>query len=321
MTIRIGIALAAALIGAAVPRVAHAQRLEVSGGGVVTIGDSVTLMLRATLPAGAIADGLPHPRDSLPSSVRLLSVDSLRRRGDNALLYRARIALYQVGSLTSPAFALTYHMPEQEQPDSVVSGAVLVTVIATLPDTAVAMRDIRPLAPLGGEAVSHGWMIFIAALVVATLVALAVRARRGAVVPDAAALPPVQPLTAYETARARLDEIRRAGWSDADVARHYDEAADVLRRYLEGAHGVPAVRRTTPELLRDLPDSLRVGGAAAELGALLGEADLVKFARFRPRPRAAAPFLARIEALLEGWHAAPAPPPPVPTDEASHAIR
>jgi len=40
---------------------------------------------------------------------------------------------------------------------------------------------------------------------------------------------------------------------------------------------------------------------------VLGEADLVKFARLRPDPGAARAFVERAAALLDQWHAA-APP-------------
>lgn len=312
---RIG-ALAALLIGAAAPA-AHAQRLAVSGGGTVTIGDTVTLALRATLPAGAVPDGPPHPRDSLPSSVRLLDVQPLRGAGDSTVAYRARIALYQTGSLTSPAFALTYHLPQEERTDSVVSGAVLVTVMATLPDTASVMRDIRPLAPLGGASSWPWWIVLIVALAVATVVALVVRARGRARHAIAAVPVTAPPPGAYDAARIRLDEIRRAGWATTDVARHYEAAADVLRGYLARAHGVPAVHRTTSELLRELPGTLTDGG---ELAALLGEADLVKFARLRPPPRPALAFLDRVAALLDRWHAAEPPGTAEPV-EAADAVR
>jgi hypothetical protein len=39
-------------------------------------------------------------------------------------------------------------------------------------------------------------------------------------------------------------------------------------------------------------------------GTLLGQADLVKFARFRPSPATAAEFLMQCRSLLGEWHAA-----------------
>jgi len=291
----------AALTVALAPRAAAAQHLEVSGGGTVTVGDTVTIDLRATLPDGASIAGDPHPRDSLPNSVRLLELDTLPRAVDGAHRYRARIAFFQTGSLTTPAFALPDRRAGAEATDSVVSGAVLVTVMATLPDTAVAMRDIRPIASFGGAAgsASRWWLVVIAALLAAAGAAIARRARGHRPAPMPAA-PIEQPLGAYDAARARLRGLGDTELASRDVARFYDEVTDTLRRYLEAAHDIPAVHRTTPELLRTLPAALAPSAAAT--GALLGEADFVKFARLRPDLAAARAFAARAAGLLEAWH-------------------
>lgn len=305
---RLACACVAALTVALAPRAICAQHLEASGGGTVTVGDTVTVDLRAMLPEGASIAGDPHPRDSLPSSVRLLAMDTLPRAADGAHRYRARIAFFQTGSLTSPAFALPYRRAGAEGgvPDSVVSGAVLVTVTATLPDTAIAMRDIRPIASLGGSAgsASRWWLVAVALLLASAGAALALRARRTRTspVPDAPAEPP---LGAYEAARARLRALGESDLATHDVARVYDEATDTLRRYLESAHDIPAAHRTTPELLRTLPAAL--AGHAGATRALLGEADLVKFARLRPDAQAARAFVARSADVLEAWHEAASP--------------
>lgn len=317
---RLACVCAAALTVALAPRLVLAQHLEASGGGTVTVGDTVTIELRATLPDGASIAGDPHPRDSLPNSVRLLAMDTLPRAADGAHRFRARIAFFQTGSLTSPAFALPYRRAGAEVADSVVSGAVLVTVAATLPDTAIAMRDIRPIASFGGSAGSAStrwWLVAIAALLVGAGAAIVRRARRRRIVPTAAA-PAGPPLGAYQAARARLDAIGASDLPARDVARLYDEVTDTLRRYLEAAHDIPAAHRTTPELLRALPDAL-AGHAAT--GALLGEADLVKFARLRPSAPLARAFVARAADLLDAWHEAATPALAVTAAGASGALR
>jgi hypothetical protein len=111
--------------------------------------------------------------------------------------------------------------------------------------------------------------------------------------------------TPYERALRRLASVEREEWvARGDVARHYDEVTEALRRYLEEEHGLPALDRTTPELLRALPEQLSTGGLRARCAALLDEADLVKFARLRPEPSVADAFLARARALLASWREA-----------------
>jgi hypothetical protein len=109
-------------------------------------------------------------------------------------------------------------------------------------------------------------------------------------------------------ALARLEEIEAHRWAaGGDVARHYEAVADALRDYLELAEGLPARERTTTELLWSLPPRLAEGGLRRRVQEVLGEADLVKFAKLRPGAGAAKDYTTRARDLLERWHrAAPA---------------
>ena len=103
----------------------------------------------------------------------------------------------------------------------------------------------------------------------------------------ARAAPTAEPLSAYAAAVERLAAIER--------------------------EGLPARERTTAALARALPRRLAEGGLRQRCRAVLGSADLVKFARVRPGEAQAAAFLAAARDLLDRWqhasHPAPAPPP------------
>jgi len=101
-----------------------------------------------------------------------------------------------------------------------------------------------------------------------------------------------------------LQQIEQRARADgSEPARTYAAVADVLRAYLEEAHGIPARQRTSGELVRVLPRALTPDGAGARLTALLAEADLVKFARARPDAGAAGRALRSAHLLLDAWHA------------------
>jgi hypothetical protein len=87
------------------------------------------------------------------------------------------------------------------------------------------------------------------------------------------------------------------------VDLHYEAAGQALRRYLEDAHGVAALERTTSELVWALPPLLGSEGLRDRCQEVLGGADLVKFAEVRPDVAAAAQFLDRCRSLLADWHA------------------
>ena len=124
-----------------------------------------------------------------------------------------------------------------------------------------------------------------------TVLAFRRRSRRALVTAPALATVDVAASEAadpFQRALERLAEIEGAGWAaTGDLARHYTAVADALRDYLAAAEGIPARERTSTEVLRALPPHLSAGALRRGCAALLGEADLVKFARGRPDASAA----------------------------------
>ncbi|HEV2083520.1 MAG TPA: hypothetical protein VGR09_00445, partial [Gemmatimonadales bacterium] len=109
--------------------------------------------------------------------------------------------------------------------------------------------------------------------------------------------------TAYALALDQLGGIERARWPEhGHVARHYEAIVDVLRGYLEATEQLPARERTTEELVWAIPPHLSDNGLRDEFRELLDQADLVKFARFRPYPETAEKFLEQCRRLLRHWH-------------------
>jgi len=81
-------------------------------------------------------------------------------------------------------------------------------------------------------------------------------------------------------ALTELERIEGMGLpARGEFKQFYTLVTDAVRRYLEARFGVEALDRTTHELLGDLA---RRGLEVDGLAALLDEADLVKFAKYRP---------------------------------------
>jgi hypothetical protein len=197
--------------------------------------------------------------------------------------------------------------------DTLVGPRLSIDVVSVLPPGKnIGLRDIKDLERSPAVFwVRVGVAVLAAAIAlsIAYLVARRRRKRRAAALAAATAPPPAPP-SPYEIALQRLLEVESARWPErGETALHYALTADVLRAYLEEAHGVPALERTTGELLWTLPPALSGRGMRAECGALLDEADLVKFARLRPSAQAAGEHLRRARALVERWHAAALPEP------------
>ncbi len=299
------------VLGTTVPA-AHAQTdydrvLAVTAEpGKVGLGDSVTLRFRLTInDRDLIADSVPHPVGELPAGVRIFSVEKLRRGADRVFTGSAVIAFYRPGKRTSPVFGIPWMQIVTGRRGVVTHGPAEVEVASVLPAGNPPLRDIRePDSPPGLAAL---WAL-LAAVGAAAIAWFATRhrAKRPAPEPQAVAPPPLPPPPdPYGAALDRLAAIEAERWADrGDVARHYEAVADALRDYLEAADGRPARERTTAELLWSLPPRLAEGGLRRRVQELLGEADLVKFAKLRPGPDEVPSYTSRARDLLERWHRA-----------------
>jgi hypothetical protein len=281
-----------------VPEVAHAA-----------VGDLVWLRFRVRLDdRDLLYDTVPKPMTDLPAGVRILSVEKLRRGPDRIYTGRAQVAFYRTGRQAAPVFGLPFMRAVKGVTRAMLtSDSAFVEIDPVAPAGNPALKDIKEIERQRGP----DPRLVAAALAAAALagVTLLVRRRR-----RPAALAPASPEPAapapvvvgpYEVALARLTQIDRERWAArGEVDRHYEAVADVLRRYLEEAHGIPALERTTAELIWALPPTLADAGLKERCGALLGEADLVKFARARRDTQTAARFGRDARALLDEWHAA-----------------
>jgi hypothetical protein len=267
------------------------------------LGDSVTLRFRLTMDErDLLTDTVPRPVGELPPGIRLLSVEKLRRGADRVFTGTAVIAFFRPGRRTLPVFGIPWVQIVTGQRGVVVHQPAAIEVASVLPAGNPPLRDIRePDSPRSWGAL---WSL-LGTVGAAALVWLATRrrARRTEPEPKAIAAPPPLPPDPLAAALTRLEEIeaeRRTG--PGDVARHYAAVADVLRDYLEAEAGLPARERTTTELLWSLPPRLAEAGLRRRMQDVLGDADLVKFAKLRPSSDEAASYTVRARDLLERWH-------------------
>jgi hypothetical protein len=284
-----------------------------------TAGDAVTVRFRIHLnERDLLSDSVPRPVAELPEGVRLLDVAPLRKAGDRVLEGRARLAFYRIGRRPIPAFGIPFVRIVSGQRGVLVSDSAFVNIDSVAPPGDPSLKDIKDIERQGGPDPRLVAGALGATVLGGLVLLLRRRARRGAL-PAA----PVEPAGAgavvlgpHEVALGRLAQIEREHWpARGEVDRHYAAVADVLRRYLDEAHGIPALERTTAELAWALPPALSEGGLRERCAALLADADLVKFARRRPDEADAARLLRAARDLLGAWRAA-APAVALETDDA-----
>lgn len=96
-------------------------------------------------------------------------------------------------------------------------------------------------------------------------------------------VPPPPPRHPFLIASEGLDAIERSDLLARGLTKdYYDAISDVTRRYVGGMRSFDAIEMTTNEVLATLRKNPLQGVAMVEIEHLLGDCDLVKFARYVP---------------------------------------
>lgn len=96
--------------------------------------------------------------------------------------------------------------------------------------------------------------------------------------------PKVKPLPAHVVAMQALDELAgKKLWQNGRNKEFHTELTDILRQYIEQRFNVPAMEKTTDEILDELYELAESQKASlANLKQILSMADFVKFAKYQP---------------------------------------
>jgi hypothetical protein len=201
-----------------------------------------------------------------------------------------------------PTLALLYRAEAGAPPDTLLHLPVSVEVVPILEAGNPQLRDIKPLQPLSGPV----WIQL-------TLLSLAIAgglwwlARRRVAVQAAAAEAALSG-GPFDDALARLATLEATAHPNGQgYAPLYADIAGVVRDCLLQAGAIPHQGLTSDEVGSMLPPALSDGDLRDRCEIVLGDADLVKFAKVRPDQAAATDHVARTRTLLEAWRDAAEP--------------
>ncbi|MGA7304361.1 MAG: hypothetical protein WBW88_05780 [Rhodothermales bacterium] len=167
------------------------------------------------------------------------------------------------------------------------SPTVPVGIRSVVPEDAAGLKDLAPLAT---------FPLTLWPWIVGTVLALALAwflvgyfRKRGSKKP--AALDKIAPrIDPYDEALGRLRSLADVHVdSEEDIQKYHDELSDILRTYIEKTLAVPALERTTGELLGALSQLSQVASdyvseeVVQRVAETLGISDLVKFAKYSSR--------------------------------------
>jgi hypothetical protein len=250
-----------------------------------TVGDPIPLRLRVTYPADSDVTLPELPAQWGPFEVRdqKLLEPSKNDSGHITAVREATVTLWSPGEHKTPPFAI-HHREADDRLREVPVPPLAITVASVLTEDDAEKHDLKPQASLPRPPI---WPWLLAAILVAMLLFLAIqrllprlRQRRSAGLED------VEPVDDRFPEEIAYEELERVAALDlpaqGEFKRHYTLVTDCVRNYLEGIYRIPAIDRTTGELMLALRKARLGGEMLPSLRALLEEADLVKFAKLRP---------------------------------------
>lgn len=273
----------------------------------VTVGARFTLLVWVRTPPGT---RVVFP-DTLEVSEAVAGVTpvEVRRSGDTLWRAEYEVVAWAPGRHDLPALAVRARAPDGE-PVALEAPRPAVVVASVLP------AGVGPVAPRGPKGVWGAnwawWEVAGAALASALALGALVwgwrrLGRRPRPLPRVTSDPKAVALAALDTLQAQ-----GVGWLiRGDAKTYYTQLSQVLRYYLQAVEARWGPERTTTELLVRLRSDGVTSYDAFELGDILGEADLVKFAPVRPLPRDAVALTERARQWLREFR----PPAPEPEPE------
>lgn len=249
---------------------------------VARIGERMVLTLEwSDAPSGVV---WPVVGDTLTRQIEVVqagAVDTVMITGSPTLRQRIAITSFDTGHWAIPPF------PFRVGDQAMETRPLLVEVRAMPLDSPARPRDVHGIIdpPMGpGYLLRHyaPWVLAALALGVIIMGLLWWLRRRRAVeeaVPPAVVEPPhVRVLAALRA----IDEERL--WQNGRHKEYHARVTDLLRGYIEERYAVPALERTTRELMQELSTSAMPAEQQRSLQHMLELADMVKFARFVPTP-------------------------------------
>lgn len=273
-----------------IPGILSAQKATATlDTAVIRIGEQVRLQLDFTAPKNVTVTW-PLLPDTLSSTVEIVkrsNVDTSSVKGSELVQYRQYVTItsFDTGFHTIPAIGFRFSKQNDVKGSTSYSDSLMMQVITVEVDTTLAIKDIK--APMK-QAITFREMLpyMIGSLLLIALIALAIyyfwrRSQNKPLLPRIVkpALPP------WQTALNELDELSgKKHWQEGRVKLFHSELSDILRRYLEYQHLIPAVEMVTDDILDACRNNAAVANLSGQLGQILHLADLVKFAKEIPLP-------------------------------------
>lgn len=224
----------------------------------------------------------PNLRDSISETVEVANftpVDTVKKAGQFEYHQLVNLIVFDTGQIQLPQFQFLVN--NNGKVDTIVSEAILVHVAGVKIDTTKDIKDIKePLKiPLTFEEVLP---YLIGAFILAIIIGLVAwfiieRKKKQQPVDEKYLLPP------HVWAFKELDKLQQEKlWQSGEVKNYYSRLTDIARTYIELRYKIPAMEKTTEELMASFHKGMLKKSVKKELNEVLSLSDFVKFAKAQP---------------------------------------
>jgi hypothetical protein len=257
----------------------------------VTVGESFTVDLQATGPAGTT---FTFPAEVAEESVDLRTAAPAGTPAPSGQ-HRYEAAVFAIGQVQVPRIPVRYRLADGTEGEAATEPLAL-KVVSLLPKD----KDDQKLADIKGPVevkVGRAFWIGLGALALVLGAFAFWLWKRKKVVPTARET--VREVAPDEEVLQALAALQASGrLARGEYRAFYIELASIAKRYLERRTGAPIVEMTSAEMLAHLRASPHASLLASPMRELAGAADQVKFARGAGLHDEAERHLAAVHALV-----------------------
>ncbi|HRH56644.1 MAG TPA: hypothetical protein PLS10_03255 [Chitinophagales bacterium] len=224
----------------------------------------------------------PNLKDSISETIEVANytpIDTVKKAGQYEYHQLVNLIVFDTGKILLPQFQ--FFVNNNGKVDTILSEAILVHVAGVKIDTTKDIKDIKePLKiPLTFQEILP---YLIGAFILAILAGVITwffmeRKKKQKPVDEKYLLPP------HVWAFKELDKLQQEKlWQTGEVKNYYSRLTDIARTYIELRYKIPAMEKTTDELMASMHKGMMKQSLKKELNEVLVLSDFVKFAKAQP---------------------------------------
>ena len=280
--------------------------------GEITVGRPVTIAIEVAHPPNTqiVFPRIENQWDDVFELRGSPQVSSEEKDGRLVTTKTFEVVAFRPGEHETPPLIVTV-LSAGNPPLDQSAGLLNLNVVPVRAEDDEKLVDIRPQAEMRPEldfdyvTAPSNWPWIVGALAVIGLVGwglyVLLRPR------------PLEPvfINPYDAAIEELERIEGLGLPAAGrFKEHYTLVADVIRTYLEGEFGIPALDRTTSEIQAEVSGADIDADGAVEMRWLFVDCDIVKFTGLEPDEYEAGLMVSRAREILDMVRPPETPPEP-----------